>query len=181
MTKKELENCLKWMSRNNGNKPIVKYKVYGKKFPKNEKAPKVGIKLYEIYGKGELCLWPDAILFVSEPPKGWKKTVIGRASDYVLGEITEDIGNAILEFSSNSQEKFFENISNNYTIFISINSIVNIEGGKGLTNLFFGNSLDIYYKDFEGNEVHSYFFGNKEMPFPTFAFRKSLENAKSHI
>lgn len=141
MTKKELENCLMWILKNKENNPILKYKVYGKKFPVSEHAPRVGLKLYEIYGLGELSLWTDAILFVSQPPKGWKKAIVGRATDYLLAETTEEIGNAILEFSSslfvNSNEEFIENLSNEYSLFIPINSINNIEGGKGLLSLFF--------------------------------------------
>ena len=182
MTKKELENCLKWMSDNKEKNPILKYKVYGKQFPKDEKAPKVGLKLYEIYGKGELSLWADALLFVSQPPKGWKRTAVSQATDYLLAETTEEIGNAILEFSSslfgNSKEEFLENISNEYSLFIPIKNINNIEGGKGLLSLFFGNSLDIYFRDFDDNEVHSYFFGNKDMRFPTFLFRKEIDKAR---
>ncbi len=182
MTKKELENCLKWMSVNKEKNPILKYKVYGKKFPKDEKAPKVGLKLYEIYGKGELSLWADALLFVSKSPEGWKKTAFSSVTNYLLAETTEEIGNAILEFSSslfvNSKEEFFENLSNEYSLFIPIKNINNIEGGKGLLSMIFGNSLDIHFIDFDDNEVHSYFFGNKEMRFPSFSFRKEIEKAR---
>jgi hypothetical protein len=182
MTKKELESCLKWISDNKENNPILKYKVYGKKFPKNEKAPKMGLKLYEIYGKGDLSLWSDAILFVSQPPKGWKKTIFSRVTNYLQDETPEGIGDAILEFSSsligNSKDEFIENLSNEYSLFIPIKNIDNIDGGKGLFSLFFGNSLDIYFKDLDDNEVHSYFFGNKEMRFPSFSFRKEIDKIR---
>ena len=182
MTKKELESCLKWMSDDKEKNPILKYKVYGKKFPKNEKAPKMGLKLYEIYGKGDLFLFSDAILFVSQPPKGWKKTIVSRASNYLLDETIEGIGNAILDFSSsfigNSKDEFIENLSNEYSLFIPIKKIDNIDGGKGLLSVFFGNSLDIYFKDLDDNEVHSYFFGNKELRFPSFTFRKEIDKIR---
>lgn len=183
MTKIELEFFLKWMNKNLDSKPTYTYDVYGSKFDKDEKAPRAGLKIYDIYGSGVFTLWQDALLFISEPPKGAKSVLIDRTVDYILSETTSGIGNAMADFVGSvfnkKKEDFLNTISNDYSFFIPISSIDTIEGGKGFLGLF-GQALDIYYKDFEGNEVHSYFWGNKVKPFPAYTVRKSIEKSRNN-
>ncbi len=179
----EVQQFFEWLANLGDKKPVVKEPAYGKVFECHEKPPKVGGKIYRIYGKGSLTVWEDALVFIANPPKGATATlasamvsgIIDKATHGVAG-IASSVGSALV--GGTSVEAFVEQLVNPWSMFIPLTRISHIKGGEGLLAMFFGQSLDIFFEDHSGKAVHAYFW-SPDSSFSSRALRKALARSST--
>jgi len=179
----QIESFFDWLREvsKEDKEPLEKENVYGKVFALNEKPPTFGLKLTRIYAHGTLSVWDDALVFLAKPPKGpgrvlakeFVSELASRATIGLSGLATTAIG-AI--FGRTNHQEALEMILNEYSTFIPLLSITQIEGGKGLKGFFFGQSLGIRYRDFSGTEVRA-FFCSPKLTFHAWYLRRNIEKA----